>query len=91
MANNLGKAFEARFKSDFSKIPNSSIDRIYDPGFGMRGISNICDFIGYVKPNIFYLECKSKKGNTFPLINLKQYEKLTVKQNIPGTVVGVIL
>lgn len=91
MANNLGKKFEAQFKNDFLKIPNSTIDRIYDPGFGMKGISNICDFIAYVYPNIYYFECKSKIGNTFPLDNLKQYDKLIQKKNIKGVIVGVIL
>jgi hypothetical protein len=91
MAENYGKAFEQRFKRDFSKLPNSSIDRIYDTTNGFRGIKNICDFIGYVFPNIFYLECKSIKGNTFPLTNLKQYDKLIVKSGIKGVICGVIL
>lgn len=91
MSDNLGKKFEQVFKEDFSKIPGCSIDRIYDPGFGMRGVSNICDFIGYVYPTVYYLECKSIKGNTFPLTNLKQYNKLSKKVGIKGVRAGVIL
>ncbi|WP_300924673.1 hypothetical protein [uncultured Clostridium sp.] len=91
MPENLGKKFEQVFKKDFSKIPGSSIDRIYDPGFGMRGVSNICDFIAYIYPTIFYMECKSIKGNTFPLTNLKQYDKLNKKVGIKGVRAGVIL
>lgn len=91
MAENYGKAFEQRFKRDFSKLPNSTIDRIYDTTNGFRGIKNICDFIGYVYPNIYYFECKSIKGNTFPLTNLKQYDKLILKKDIKGVKVGVIL
>lgn len=52
MADNYGKKFEAIFKQDFLRLADSTIDRLYDPGFGMRGISNISDFIGYVYPNI---------------------------------------
>ena len=43
MAQNLGKDFEQRFKKDFAKIPNSTIDRIYDTTNGFMGVRNICD------------------------------------------------
>lgn len=91
MAVNRGKQFEAHFKKDFMKLENSSIDRIYDSVSGFKAITNICDFIGYVFPNIFYIECKSIKGNTFPLTNLKQYDKLIAKKGIKGVRVGVVL
>lgn len=53
MANNYGKAFEAKFKEDFlASIPDSTIDRLYDTTNGYRAITNIADFIGYKKPNI---------------------------------------
>ena len=59
MANNKGKAFEAKFKKDFlATVPNSTIDRLYDTTNGYKAISNISDFIGYSFPTIFYLECK---------------------------------
>ena len=51
---NLGKQFELKFKEDFSKIPESTIDRIYDVTTGYKSISNVCDFICYKYPNIFY-------------------------------------
>lgn len=86
-----GKAFEAKFKEDFLKIPSATIDRLYDPVGGLHGIRNICDFIGYKYPNIVYAECKTVKGNTFPLTNLTQYEKLLTKVDIPGAIVGVFL
>jgi len=92
MPNNKGKAFESKFKQDFLKtVPNSTIDRLYDTTNGFRAISNISDFIGYSYPTIFYLECKSKEGNTFPFQNLTQYEKLTVKVGIHGVRAGVVL
>lgn len=57
----------------------------------MYGVKNISDFIGYYYPNIFYLELKSHLGNTFPLSNLSQYDKLLPKVGINGVRVGVII
>lgn len=70
MAVNRGKQFEAKFKEDFLKIPDSTIDRLYDSVSGYKSVSNISDFIAYVFPNIFYVECKSHEGNTFPFVKL---------------------
>lgn len=88
---NLGKQFELKFKEGFSKIPESTIDRIYDVTTGYKSISNVCDFICYKYPNIFYIECKSHKGASFPFINLTQYSKLKDKVGIKGVRAGVIL
>lgn len=92
MSQNKGKQFEAVFKQSFLKtVPNCTIDRLYDSMTGFRAISNICDFIGYSFPSIFYMECKSHLGNTFPLSNLTQYDKLVSKVGIRGVRAGVIL
>ena len=92
MANNKGKQFEVKFKEDFKRsFPNGTIDRIYDTTNGYKTISNISDFIGYNYPNIYYLECKSHQGNTFPLTNLTQYDKLKAKVGIKGVRAGVVL
>lgn len=92
MGESLGKKFESKFKSDFlNTVPNSTIDRLYDSMSGYVSISNISDFIGYSYPLIMYLECKSHKGNTFPLSNLTQYDKLKEKVGIHGVRAGVIL
>lgn len=92
MALNRGKQFEQKFKSDvLATIPDCSIDRLIDQQSGYATISNISDFILYKKPNIFYTECKSHKGNTFPLANLTQYDKLLGKVGIPGVRAGVVL
>jgi hypothetical protein len=91
MATNKGKAFEVKFKSDFSKIEGSTIDRIYDSVSGFKNIKNVCDFIGYVYPRIYYLECKSHKGGTFPLSNFTQYHALLAKKDIKGVVAGAII
>ena len=91
MAANDGKKFEAKLKTDFLKIPGSTIDRLYDTTNGFKSISQVSDFIGYVYPFIFYLEAKSTQGNTFPFGRLTQWEKLSLKQNIKGVNAGAII
>jgi hypothetical protein len=92
MALNRGKAFENKFKEDFLRtVPDCSLDRLYDSVSGFKAITNISDFIGYSYPNIFYLECKSHKGASFPFSNLTQYDKLVCKVGIKGVRVGVVL
>jgi hypothetical protein len=92
MPTNKGKAFEAKFKMDFQQsFPEGTIDRIYDSVTGYKSISNISDFIGYNYPYMYYLECKSHLGNTFPLTKLTQYDALLPKVGIKGVRAGVVL
>ena len=87
----LGKKFEQKFKEDFLKISGSTIDRLYDVTMGYKKISQVSDFIGYCFPYIFYLECKTIRGKSFPFSNLTQYEKLLEKDGIKGVITGVII
>ncbi len=91
MANNRGKQFEAKMREDWKATMSKCIDRLYDSMSGYVSISNISDFIAFKKPNIFYIECKSHEGNTFPISCLTQYDKLTCKVGIDGVRAGVIL
>lgn len=91
MAVNFGKKFEEKFKRDFKLIPDSTIDRLYDVMSGYKSIKQIADYIGYVFPNIFYLECKSHKGASLPLGNITQYDNLVSKVGIKGVRSGVVL
>ena len=91
MSAGLGKQWEQKVKEDFQKIEDCSVDRIYDSVSGYKTISNISDFIVYMYPSIYYIECKSHKGNTFPLTNLTQYDKLKSKVGIPGVRTGMLL
>ena len=88
---NRGKQFEKKFYNDFLKLPGSTLDRIYDQIYGRNDLKNICDLIGFCKPYGFYIECKSKQGNTFPLTFLTQYDRLVTKVGIPGVRVGVVI
>ena len=91
MPQNYGKQFESKLKEDFLKVDGATIDRIYDPIGGLKGVKNICDFFAYIYPNCYYLECKSHNGNTFPLSNLTQFDKLKEKIGIPGVRAGVVI
>ena len=91
MQQSLGKKFENKVKEDFLKMPESDIERLYDPMSGNKGVRNISDFIGYKFPFHFYLETKSHKGKSFPLKNITQLEKLERKVGIHGVRSGVIL
>lgn len=91
MAVNYGKKFEEKFKADFSTIEGASIDRLYDVMSGYKTISQVADFLAYIFPNIYYLECKSHKGASIPIQNITQYEKLKNKVGIHGVRAGVIL
>lgn len=91
MAVNRGKQFEEKFKKDFSSIPDSSVDRLYDVTTGYKNIKQVCDFIAYFYPTIFYIECKSHKGASLPLSNITQYESLKTKVGIRGVRSGVVL
>lgn len=100
MAYNKGKAFEDKFKGDFQKVPNATIDRLYDVTNGYKNIKQCSDFIGFIATkqvdevvygNIYYLECKSCKGASIPFSNISQYDNLLKKMNRPGVRAGVIL
>ena len=88
---NRGKQFEAKVKEDMQKIEGISVDRIYDQVSGYATISNISDFVCYRYPTLIYLEAKSIHGNTFPLGNLTQLEKLKCKMGIKGVKAGVVI
>ena len=89
---NYGKEFELRIKKDVLKsVENCSIDRIYDTVSGYYGVNNVCDFIMYCYPNIYYLEAKTHKGASLPIRNITQYSKLKEKVDIPGVRAGILL
>ncbi len=89
--NDFDKKFEDKMKSDWLKFPDTSIDRLYDHMDKQRyGIRNICDFIAYHYPNIFYIDCKTHKGDRFPL-TFSQYDDMVKKVGIKGVRSGLVL
>lgn len=91
MAQNRGKQFEAKLKEDFSKITGAYIYRVPDQLGGLKGQTGICDFIGFKYPCIYFLEAKTVLGNTFPLANFTQFDKLMSIPNVQGIHRGVII
>ena len=93
MSGSVGKKFECQFKKDWEKsFNNSFLYRLNDQMSGFKSSSkNLCDFICFENKTLFLIECKSHKGNTFPLSNLRQYEKLKGKIGIPGVRAGVVI
>lgn len=88
---NRGKAYEQKLKEDFSKLPGAYIYRVPDQLGGLKGQTGICDFIAYKFPKIFFIEAKTILGNTFPLTNFTQFDKLMSIPNIQGVHRGVML
>lgn len=62
------------------------VNRVADNTAGYMGGRNICDFITYLYPNIFYFELKTTKGNTLPFSNItdNQWQGLLEKEKIEG-------
>lgn len=86
------KRFEQQVAKDLSKIDKSLVYRLPDQQSGYYGTSsNICDFIFYRQPNIYFIECKTHRGNTFPLSAFRQYSKMVECVGKQGVRCGVIL
>ena len=94
MALNRGKQFEYKISEDIQKCFGDKCFwiRLNDQMSGYKTVSqNLCDFILFNIDKLILIEAKSCKGNTFPLTNLSQYEKLKYKVGIPGVRAGVFL
>jgi len=73
---NYGKQFEKQIFEAFKRVPQVSIDRIPDQVTKYKGSSsNICDFIAYKYPILFYLECKSVHGSSLSIHSVPKPDK----------------
>ena len=88
-----GKVFEEDFKLSCDADEAVDYNRLKDPIGGQAGVANICDYIAYLQPYIYYLELKSRQGNTlnFKEITRTQWDGLMKKASIDGTVPGVLV
>lgn len=89
---NRGKDFEASFRKQMENA-GFDVNRLADNTAGYMGGRNICDFITYLYPNIFYFELKSTKGNTLPFGNItdNQFLGLIEKEKVEGAGAGVVV
>ena len=89
---NRGKDFEASFRKQMEQA-GFDVNRLADNTAGYMGGRNVCDFITYLYPNIFYLELKSTKGNTLHFSNItdNQFLGLVEKEKVIGAGSGVVV
>lgn len=89
---NRGKDFEEEFKQQMVE-GGFDVNRLRDNTAGYMGGRNVCDFITYFYPNIFYLELKTTKGNTLPFRNItqNQFQGLIEKEQVEGAGAGVVV
>jgi recombination protein U len=90
---NPGKVFEEDFRNSAEAFIEVDVNRLHDPVGGAAGVRNICDFIVYMTPYIYYFELKSRQGNTlnFKEITKAQWTGLIKKSAKPGAIPGVIV
>lgn len=96
MGINRGKQFEQQIRQGFENCKYSdiiSIDRLPDPMGGYKGIGNICDFMVFDAPYLYYIECKCCYGKSFPIshITQNQWQGLLEKSKIPFVIAGYII
>lgn len=93
MGENRGKQFEEEIRKSLERVPDTSVDRLHDQMSGFKGSSNICDFVAYHCPDLFYLECKSCYGNTLPFSNITdtQWDGLLEKSTYCGVTAGYMI
>lgn len=94
MAQNRGKQWENKLKEDIKKSFNGQcfLMRVPDQMNGHKSTSkNLCDFILFIKGRLFLIEAKTVLGNTFPLTNFTQYDKLMTVPDEKGIHKGVMI
>ena len=89
---NRGKDFEENFKKQMVSS-GFDVNRVCDNTAGYMGGRNVCDFITYIYPSIFYFELKTTKGNTLPFCNITQNQFLGLleKEKVEGAGAGIIV
>lgn len=94
MSINRGKQFENLIQEQLEKVPEISIDRLYDVTTGYKNQNNPCDFIVFYRGTLNYIECKAVHGNTLNFksqIRENQWSKLLQKSYIPGVNAGILV
>ena len=93
MSSTIAKDFEDKFKEDWDKsFPGTVCIRLYDQMTGYKTVSqNPCDFICYNYPNLYMVECKTHKKNTFPFSEFPQYDRLLPYAGKNGVRAGIVL
>ncbi len=95
MNDGLGKKAEAKIREWLDRPDDGySFDRFYDQLSGYIETSrNICDFVCYKQPYIYYIESKSTWADRFDFTMIQDHQKegLLKKSKIPGCFGWVIV
>lgn len=89
----IGKKAESKIREWLDKPEGGySFDRIPDQMTGKFGSKNICDFLCFKQPNLYYIESKATWEDRFDFANISptQHEGLLSKSRIPN-VYGLVI
>jgi len=93
MNDDLGKKAELKIREWLDRPEDGyCFDRIPDQLTGFYGSSNICDFVLYKSPNMYYIESKATWGDRFDFVRLTEIQRkgLLRKSKILG-VHGIVV
>lgn len=93
MSSDIGKEAEEQIRKWLDRPSEGySLTRLYDQMNGFYGSKNICDFILYRYPNIYYIESKATWEDRFDFSMLTdtQHDGLLDKSEIEGAF-GVVI
>lgn len=93
MSSEIGKEAEEQIRKWLDRPEEGySLDRLYDQMNGFFGSKNICDFILYKQPYIYYVESKATWEDRFDfsMLTETQHDGLLNKSKIPGCF-GVVI
>ena len=89
---NRGVDFEHKFKEDWLRsFPNSLCYKIPNQLSGFLLVNNFADYLCFFGEKLYFIDCKSHNGASFPLEKFPQFDRLNPLKNIPNMVTGFVL
>ncbi len=93
MPENLGKDWEG-IVQEWLEQNKICFDRIPDQMSHKKGSKNVCDYIAYIYPHLYYIECKECASDRFNMLsNISEYQwlKMLEKDNVSGVRAGYVI
>ena len=97
MAINRGKDFEDVIKCSLLRVNEVvggkvvDVQRLYDTTNGFAGVKQPSDFVVFLYPHQYYLECKSTHDSTLNRNKITQLDALREKSKVEGVVAGIFV
>lgn len=87
-----GKKFEKKFRAS-AIAADLLIERLNDSMTRFRNVKNVCDFIVFRSPFLFFLELKSYSGDRIPTTAVSDFQRngLLLRKHFKGVFCGVVL